>query len=64
MSEAASGIGGIGVVVGRVGCGVVVVGESVVARPVVVVDVVVGSLLGLLTAAAPNAWSNSSRGLA
>jgi hypothetical protein len=48
FSQAASGIDGIGVVVGWVGCGVVVVGGSVVARSdivVVVVDVVTGSEL-------------------
>ena len=51
FSQAASGIDGIGVVDGWVGCGVVVVGGSIIARSVVVVimvDVVAGSLLGLL----------------
>jgi hypothetical protein len=51
FSQAVSGIDGIGVVVGWVGCGAVVVRGPVIARSVidvVVVDVVAGSLLGLL----------------
>ena len=64
FSQAAFGIDGIGVVVSWVGCGVVVVGGSVVARSdvvVVVVDVIAGSVSA---AAAPNARLNWSAGLA